>query len=132
METLAVTFALITNTFSLPAGLIQAICFTESGYNVHAIHLYDGATHSYGVCQIKIETARFLGFKGTERQLLKPETNVYYAGKYLRYQLNRYSGNRYKAIAAYNAGTFNPSSVMVGKAKNHKYVSKVMIAWNTP
>lgn len=76
----------------------------ESTHNVNAIHVQDGATDSLGVCQIKLETAQWLGFRGTREQLMDPETNIYFAAKFLSFQKIRYSGNITKAIIAYNRG----------------------------
>lgn len=127
MTTLALTFLAVTNTFSLPTGLLSAVCFVESGHKPTAMHKDDGHGNSVGLCQIKIGTAKLLGFKGTEKDLLNPNINAYYSGKYLSKQLTRYNGNAKMAIAAYNAGTcrWNSSDMIV----NRKYVSKVYIAW---
>ena len=74
-----------------------------------------------GVCQIKLKTAKWLGFRGTEKQLMDPSINIYYAGKYLAKQLHRYTSIQ-KAVIAYN----------IGNAKNlttSKYQAKVFKRW---
>lgn len=124
---LIVLFATVSQTFNLPSGLLPALCFVESNHDVEAINVSDGGSDSLGVCQIKVATAHCLGFKGTATQLSAPSTNVYFAGKYLRWQLDRYGGNLYKAVGAYNSGTYKPGKS--GKAKNHRYISKVMREW---
>lgn len=88
----------------LPTGLLSSLCYVETTHKVTAIAYNDGKTHSYGICQIKIETAKGLGFKGTEIDLMKPENNIYYAGLYLKYQTIRYKGDMPRAITAYNRG----------------------------
>lgn len=120
-------FVTATQTHSLPVGLLSALCYVESTHNVSAIHHDDGGGNSVGVCQVKLETAKMLGFKGTERQLMDPKVNVEYAAKYLKKQLNRYGQNSPKAVAAYNAGTYHPGKKDF--AKNQHYVNKVFAAW---
>lgn len=89
----------------------------------------DGPADSIGVCQIQLNTAKMFGFSGTAKELLKPRTNIMYASEYLRWQLIRYDHDVYKAIAAYNSGTYleNPQ---LKRAKNRGYVSKVLKAWS--
>lgn len=83
--------------------------------------------NSIGICQVKLKTARWLGFMGTEKELLKPEINIYYASLYLNYQYNRY-GNWARAVNAYNRGKSesNDGSKYVNKVFNEyiKYHSK--------
>ena len=117
----------MTQTFHLPDGLLSAICFIESGHKIDAVHRDDGGSDSAGVCQLKLDTARMLGFKGTEKTLMHPRNNVYYAAKYLRYQLDRYDGEFSKSVAAYNTGTFRAAKD--GQPKNRKYVNKVLVYW---
>ena len=118
---LAIIFLNASQTFTLPPALLDSLCFVESGHNQAAVHLDDGGSNSVGVCQVKLRTARWLGFKGTEQQLLKPKTNVYYAAKYLAYQLHRYK-NVEKAIVAYNKG--NATNLL-----SSKYSVKVINQW---
>lgn len=103
LAALTMLFNLNTAAYNLPPGLIHSICFIESSYKVNAVHHDDGGEDSLGVCQIKHSTAKWLGFKGTRKQLMKPENNIKYASLYLSYQLRRYS-NVNKAIIAYNRG----------------------------
>lgn len=92
---------------NLPSGLLQSVCEIESGLNIKAIHHHDGKGDSLGICQIKLATAQMLGFKGTAKELMKPETNIAYAGLYLSRQLKRYNGDVDKALVAYNQGSTN-------------------------
>src|ERR1700732_2996185 len=100
---LPTVFLLVSLQFNLPTGLLSSVCFVESGHRLTAYHKDDGKGNSVGVCQIKLGTARWLGFKGTEKQLMEPVTNVYYAGKYIRHQMDRYQSVK-KAVIAYNLG----------------------------
>jgi soluble lytic murein transglycosylase-like protein len=87
----------------LPQGLLSSLCYVESGHDVSAIHHHDGEGNSVGICQIKLKTAQMVGFKGTEKQLLDPETNIKYAAKYLAKQISRYHTIN-QGVIAYNRG----------------------------
>lgn len=120
-------FTTLSVTYQIPPGLLSALCYVESTHNPAAIHHDDGNSDSLGVCQIKLETAKALGFKGSKTELMKPEVNVKYAAKYLRKQLNRYGGDTPRAVAAYNTGTYRPGSKTF--ARNQSYVDRVFISW---
>ncbi len=103
MGLLTTLFITTTIQLGLPTGLLSSVCYIESTHNINAISHYDGKTHSYGICQIKLETAKTLGFKGTAAELMKPKINIHYAGKYLQKQILRYD-NTTRGIVAYNRG----------------------------
>lgn len=128
---LALSFIQISQTMALPPGLLSAVCYVESNHKITAINHKDGkhpaATTSYGICQIKKETAASVGFKGTAKKLQDPITNMYWAAKFLKFQLKRYGGDPRKAVAAYNAGAYRVNQK--GLIKNRKYVGKVFTAW---
>jgi soluble lytic murein transglycosylase-like protein len=124
---LALTFASVTQTLDLPPGALSAICWVESRHTPSALHPMDGNSDSIGICQIKLETGRLLGYKGTAAQLSDPTINILWAGYYLKKQLVRYDGDVVKAIAAYNAGKHRVNAR--GEIMNRKYVGKVMKAW---
>lgn len=118
---LELLFVSVTMQFNLPPGLLSTVCYVESNHNTAAFHESDGVGNSVGICQIKHSTAKWLGFKGTEQELFEPYNNIYYSGKFLSYQINRYN-NVAKGIIAYN----------VGNAKNltrTKYSDKVLNKW---
>lgn len=120
-------FASVTLELGLPDGLLSALCFIESSHKIHAIHLNDGKGHSLGICQIKLETARMLGYKGTEYKLHKdPKTNIFWAGKYLKKQIDRYEDVNL-GISAYNAGKARVNDR--GEVLNRKYLHKVLTRW---
>lgn len=104
MTGLDILFMLTTIQLGLPADLLKSVCYTETKLNIVAIHHNDGRSSSIGLCQIKLSSAKQMGFKGTEKKLFEPSNNIYYAGKYLNYQLKRYHGNIKKSIIAYNYG----------------------------
>lgn len=124
---IALLFVSVSTTLHLPSGLLSAMCFVESNHRPQVVHKDDGPEDSVGICQMHPSTARWMGFKGTAKDLMRPEVNIYWAGKYLKYQLARYHGALVKSIAAYNAGRFVADNN--GYAKNKKYVDKVLRAW---
>lgn len=91
--------------YGLPQGLLSSICYVESKHDISAYHKHDGKGNSVGVCQVKIQTAMMLGFRGSEKELMEPSTNVMYAAKYLQHQLIRYDGDTVAAIISYNRGS---------------------------
>jgi soluble lytic murein transglycosylase-like protein len=114
-------FFLVTLQFHLPQGLLSSLCYVESKHNPIAVHIDDGDGNSLGICQVKWSTARWLGFKGTEQDLMDPSTNIYYAGKYLAKQLQRYPNEINKAVIAYNQGHANLTTT--------KYQVRVFNTW---
>jgi soluble lytic murein transglycosylase-like protein len=122
MSTLTGLFVTISLQFGLPPGLLSSLCFIESAHKVNAVNRDDGHGDSIGVCQIKLKTARYLGFKGSEKDLFLPKNNVYYAAKYLAKQRRRYSGSITKAVISYNIGH-------AGKLTSSKYQVKVYKHW---
>jgi soluble lytic murein transglycosylase-like protein len=121
MVSLTTLFLAATINHSLPVGLLESLCYVESKHNVNAVHRDDGNSDSLGVCQIKYRTAQYMGFKGTRQQLMLPTVNIYYAGKYLRHQLNRY-GSIERAVIAYNLGH-------AGRLTSTKYQVRVYEQW---
>lgn len=125
--TLALVFVAATTTFNLPDNLLSSVCFVESSHKISAINKDDGNSPSLGICQIKLATARLLGFKGDSNRLMNPKINAYYAAKYLKKQLDRYKGDIIKAISSYNMGSYKQNSS--GLPVNQQYVNKVFKAW---
>ena len=105
MSTAILTYLFITTSvqFNLPPELLSSLCYIESTHNINSIHINDGGSNSYGICQIKLGTAKHFGFKGNSKQLMDPAVNIHYAAKYLSYQHKRYKSIT-KAVIAYNRG----------------------------
>lgn len=123
MNTLSVLFILVSAQQGLPEGLLSSLCLVESRHDVNAVHQHDGHGNSVGACQIKLNTAKGLGFKGTEKDLLKPEVNLTYAAKYLKHQILRYNGDVTRGVIAYNQGSART-------ATKTQYSSKVFAEWS--
>lgn len=104
--------------------LLLAICTQETNLtNVTVYH--DGHSPSYGICQVKYDTAKMLGFKGKSEGLINPIVNAKWAARYVKYQTERYGDNWCKIAAAYNAGSFNEHRWLKGYPRNLKYVRYV-------
>lgn len=110
----------------VPGALLLAICTHESGLQ-NVIAPQDHGSPSYGLCQLKYDTARGVGYKGDANGLMNPETNARFAATYLKVQLDRYDGDWCHATASYNAGTYNESTILPGNPKNLKYVKGVTL-----
>jgi soluble lytic murein transglycosylase-like protein len=79
-----------------------------------------------GLMQIKHSTAEYMGYNGTVKDLYKPENNIKYGTKYLRYLTIWFEGDINKVLAAYNRG---PNAVDKHPNKDwskDKYVKKVL------
>lgn len=124
---LATAFLAVSQTLSLPPGLLSAVCYVESKHNAKAINHQDGGSDSLGACQVKLTTARAMGYKGVAKGLMVSEVNAYWAAKYLQYQIHRYNGDILAAVSAYNVGQYR--TLPDGKPVNLDYVRKVLMAW---
>lgn len=106
--------------------LLLAICHHESQGFTKKYNPADKGSPSYGVCQIKLNTGKMLGFKGEPIKLNDDRVSILYAAKYLKYQENRYGSDDWLTLtAAYNAGSYNASSKIRGCPRNLKYVKLV-------
>lgn len=115
--------------YNIDMHLMYAICKVESNCKSKAFNKNDGnsaqksrglKSPSYGLFQIKTLTAKGLGYKGTAKELLKPEINALYAAKLLNHLYKRYN-NTTMVISAYNAGKYTKM--------NRSYVNKVLMQY---
>jgi soluble lytic murein transglycosylase-like protein len=95
----------------VPAELVDAVAFAESGYDPGAI----GRAGEVGIMQVMPSTAAMLGFSGTRAQLAEPETNIRYGVEYLAGALRLAGGDVCRALMKYRAGhgeeTLSPRSL---------------------
>jgi soluble lytic murein transglycosylase-like protein len=59
---------------------------------------------NYGLMQIRVGTARSMGFKGTLKDLMIPENNLEYGMRYLHYCYMQHNDDRL-ALGCYNGST---------------------------
>lgn len=115
----------IAKTLNICATLLHSICYTEShGRNV--VNHFDGGTPSYGVCQVKLATARLFNKDVTAKDLMNPNLNIWYAALYLKKHQEKHA-DMACVIASYNAGQcFKKNGVIT----NATYVEKVKKVFN--
>lgn len=87
--------------YDIPESLIHETVQRESGYNPAARN-----GPYYGLMQIHPQTARTMGFRGDPSELLDAETNLIYAGKYLRGAWLVSRGSRARAHDWYRRGYY--------------------------
>lgn len=93
----------------VPAKLLSAICWVETRHNFKAIKVNDGGSPSFGICQVKKKTARFVGVDN----ISSVRGNIKAAARYLSFQKKRY-GHWDKAVVAYNRGHYKkPTSYLI-------------------
>ena len=85
----------------IPESLLHRVIQRESGYNAAARN-----GPYYGLMQILPQTARTMGYEGAPEGLLNAETNLRYAGKYLRGAWLVSRGNEDRAVKWYASGYY--------------------------
>ncbi len=98
MRALIVKWAAIHD---IPESLLHKQIQRESGYNAAARN-----GPYYGLMQILPQTARTMGYRGTPEGLLDAETNLEFAGKYLRGAWLVSGGDEDKAVMWYAKGYY--------------------------
>jgi len=83
----------------VPSSLVHRVIMRESGYNPRAV-----SSGNYGLMQIRLGTARAMGYSGSAAGLLDPETNMTYAVRYLAGAYRAAGGNESQAVALYARG----------------------------
>jgi soluble lytic murein transglycosylase-like protein len=87
-------------SYGVPASLANAVVRVESNYRADMT----GSAGEIGLMQIKLETARGLGYTGTRQALYNPETNIQWGMKYLAGAHKLGNGTTCGTILRYNAG----------------------------
>ena len=86
----------------VPASLVHRVIMRESRYNPRAV-----SKGNYGMMQIRLGTARAMGYTGTASGLLDPEVNMTYAVKYLAGAYQVAGGSEGGAVANYARGYYH-------------------------
>ena len=71
--------------FGVPVSTALAVCRLESGFRCSAV----GRAGELGLLQIKLSTARALGYRGSRRGLLRCGTGAYWGMKHLALAIRR-------------------------------------------
>lgn len=87
--------------YEVPEELVHRVVHRESRYNPSAYN-----SGNYGLMQIRLGTAKGLGFKGTTKDLFDAETNLKYAVKYLRGAYLVADNNHDQAVRLYARGYY--------------------------
>jgi soluble lytic murein transglycosylase-like protein len=95
----------------VPASLVHRVIMRESGYNPRAV-----SSGNYGMMQIRLGTARAMGYNGSAAGLLDAETNMTYAVRYLAGAYRAAGGNESRAVALYASG-YNAQRVQEAPAQ---------------
>jgi soluble lytic murein transglycosylase-like protein len=86
----------------VPESLVRRVILRESRYKADLI----GHGGTIGLMQIKLATARGLGYTGSAAGLLDPDTNLNYAVKYLAGAYRTAGGNADRAVGYYASGYY--------------------------
>jgi soluble lytic murein transglycosylase-like protein len=86
---------------NLPEDLVRRIIKRDSGGNPRVV-----SKGNFGLMQIKLATARSMGYTGTAAGLLDADTNMTYAVKYLAGAYHVAGGNANRAVHYYAAGYY--------------------------
>ncbi len=86
----------------VPEVLVHRVIVRESRYRPHVV----GRGGAIGLMQIKLATARGLGYTGDAAGLRDPNTNLTYAVKYLAGAYRAANGDHPRAMAYYASGYY--------------------------
>ena len=85
----------------LPEALLRRVIKRESGGNPRV-----SSKGNFGLMQIRLGTARAMGYQGSAAGLLDPDTNMTYAVKYLAGAYHAAGGDHSRAVHYYAAGYY--------------------------
>jgi soluble lytic murein transglycosylase-like protein len=87
---------------AVPEGLVHRVIVHESRYQAHLV----GRGGTTGLMQIKLATARGLGYAGDAEGLRDPDTNLAYGVKYLAGAYRAANGDHDRAMHYYASGYY--------------------------
>jgi len=98
------------STYGVPSALAHAVVRHESNFQPNV----RGKAGEIGLMQIKLSTARGLGYTGSAKGLYEPSTNIQFGMKYLAMAQKLGGGSTCGTILKYNVGhrakRMNPTS----------------------
>ena len=86
----------------VPESLVRRVIMRESRYNPRAV-----SKGNYGMMQIRLGTARAMGYTGGAAGLLDADTNMTYAVRYLAGAYRAAGGNHDRAVSNYARGYYH-------------------------
>jgi soluble lytic murein transglycosylase-like protein len=87
---------------NVPEALVHRVILRESRYQPHLV----GHGGTIGLMQIKLATARSLGYTGDAAGLHDPQTNLTYGVKYLAGAYRAANGDHARAVHFYSSGYY--------------------------
>jgi hypothetical protein len=84
----------------VPESLVHRVIMRESKYQANLV----GRGNTIGLMQIKLPTARGVGYRGDATGLRNPETNLIYGVRYLAGAYRMAGGNHDRAVGLYARG----------------------------
>jgi hypothetical protein len=94
----------------VPVSLVRRVIHRESRGNPRAV-----SKGNYGLMQIRLGTARSMGYRGSAAGLLNPETNMTYAVKYLAGAYHAAGGNEARAQSYYQTGYYGRGTAVASR-----------------
>jgi soluble lytic murein transglycosylase-like protein len=93
------------NANGVPLALARQVIRRESNFNPRAAN-----SGNYGLMQIRLGTARALGYSGTPEGLLDPEVNMTYGMRYLAGAYRAANGDEGRTLVLYSRGYYQQQS----------------------
>ena len=126
---------------NVPEDLVRRVIKRESGGNPRAV-----SKGNFGLMQIRLGTARGMGYRGNAAGLLDADTNMTYAVKYLAGAYRAADGNANRAVRYYAAGYYyaakrkglldkanaNPLNAFASAAADNRSVSTAAARYSGP
>lgn len=110
----------------VPETLVHRVIVRESRYQPHLV----GRGGTIGLMQIKLATARGLGYTGDAEGLRDPNTNLTYAVKYLAGAYRAANGDANRAVGYYAGGYYFAAKRQRLAGSRHEHATRVDRAWN--
>ena len=110
----------------VPEALVHRVIVRESKYQPHLV----GRGGTIGMMQIKLATARGLGYTGDAAGLRDPDTNLTYAVKYLAGAWRAANGNADRAVSYYAGGYYFATKRQRFAGSRHERATQVDGLWD--
>ena len=110
----------------IPVELAAAVVRHESNFNPRVT----GRAGEIGLMQIKLQTARGLGYRGTRMGLYDPATNIAWGMKYLGVARRLAGGSECGTLSRYNGG-LGTKRMINGYCRQVIAKSKILVASHT-
>ena len=110
----------------VPEALVHRVIVRESKYRADAV----GRGGTIGLMQIKLATARGLGYTGDAAGLRDPNTNLTYAVKYLAGAYRAANGDANRAVGYYAGGYYYAAKRQRVAGSRHQHASAVDGFWD--